>query len=148
MALSRQKTAAVRLEPASENLSARGAYTLRPAEGGEAKAVIFATGTEVPLALAARDRLQSEGAPTRVVSVPCWALFDRQDAAYRAEVLGSEPVRAAVEAAVRFGWDRFIGPDGVFVGMQGFGASAPAERLYQAFGITADALVSAVKAKL
>ena len=82
--------------------------------------VIFATGTEVPLALAARERLQAEGIPTRVVSVPCWALFDRQDAAYKAKVTGPEPVRAAVEAAVRFGWDHFIGPDGVFVGMQSF----------------------------
>ncbi len=147
MALSRQKTPAVRIEPAAENLSARGAYTLRPA-GGEAKAVIFATGTEVPLALAARDRLQAQGAPTRVVSVPCWALFDRQDESYRRQVMGAEPVRAAVEAAVRFGWDRFIGPDGVFVGMPGFGASAPAERLYAEFGVTADALVSGIMAKL
>ena len=147
MVLSRQKTAAVRVEAASENLSAKGAYTLRPAKG-EARAVIFATGTEVPLALAARERLQAEGIGVRVVSTPCWTLFDRQDAAYRDEVMGREPVRAAVEAAVRFGWDRFIGPDGVFVGMQGFGASAPAERLYQEFGITADALVAGIKARL
>ena len=147
MALSRQKTAAVRLEPAAENLSARGAYTLRPAEG-EARAVIFATGTEVPLALAARERLQADGIGVRVVSVPCWSLFERQDEAYRAQVLGSEPVRAAVEAAVRFGWDRFIGQGGVFVGMPGFGASAPAERLYAEFAITADALVEKIRARL
>ena len=147
MVLSRQKTAAVRVEPSAENLTARGAYTLRPAEG-EAKVVIFATGTEVPLALAARDRLQAEGIGVRVVSTPCWALFDAQDEAYRREVMGSEPVRAAVEAAVRFGWERFIGHDGVFVGMGGFGASAPAERLYAEFGITADALVGRIKARL
>ncbi len=147
MVLSRQKTAAVRIEAAADNLSARGAYTLRAAEG-EAKVVIFATGTEVPLALAARERLQAEGVGMRVVSIPCWALFDQQDEAYRREVMGREPVRAAVEAAVRFGWDRFIGYDGVFVGMQSFGASAPAERLYAEFGITVDALVSGVKAKL
>ena len=147
MVLSRQKTAAVRIEPAGENLSARGAYTLRPANG-EAKVVIFATGTEVPLALAARERLQGEGVGVRVVSTPCWALFDRQDEAYRREVMGDEPVRAAVEAAVRFGWDRFIGSDGLFVGMPGFGASAPAERLYQEFGITIDALVSGVRSRL
>ena len=147
MALSRQKTAAVRLEPAAENLSARGAYTLRAAVG-EARAVIFATGTEVPLALAARERLQADGIGVRVVSVPCWSLFERQDAAYREAALGPEPVRAAVEAAVRFGWDRFIGPDGVFVGMPGFGASAPAERLYQEFAITADALVEKIRARL
>ncbi len=147
MALSRQKTAAVRVEASPENLSARGAYTLRPAQG-EARAVIFASGTEVPLALAARDRLQAEGVGVRVVSAPCWALFDRQDEAYRRELMGPEPVRAAVEAGVRFGWDRFIGPDGLFVGMQGFGASAPAERLYAEFGITADALVAGIRARL
>ena len=147
MVLSRQKTAAVRVEPSAENLTARGAYTLRPAEG-EAKVVIFATGTEVPLALAARDRLQVEGVGVRVVSTPCWALFDQQGETYRREVMGSEPVRAAVEAAVRFGWDRFIGSDGVFVGMGGFGASAPAERLYAEFGVTADALVAGIKARL
>ncbi|WP_174301213.1 transketolase [Caulobacter sp. S45] len=147
MVLSRQKTAAVRVEPSAENLTARGAYTLRPAEG-EAKVVIFATGTEVPLALVARDRLQAEGVGVRVVSTPCWALFDQQDEAYRREVMGGEPVRAAVEAAVRFGWDCFIGLDGVFVGMGGFGASAPAERLYAEFGITAEALVSGIKSRL
>ena len=147
MVLSRQKTAAVRLDSSIASLSARGAYTLRPATG-DSRVVIFATGTEVPLALAARDQLQREGIAVRVVSTPCWALFDQQDEAYRAEVMGHEPVRAAVEAAVRFGWDRFIGSDGVFVGMQGFGASAPAERLYQEFGITAEALVAGIKAKL
>jgi transketolase len=147
MVLSRQKTAAVRVEPSIASLSARGAYTLRPATG-DSRAVIFATGTEVPIALAARERLQAEGIAVRVVSAPCWALFDRQDEGYRAEVMGHEPVRAAVEAAVRFGWDRFIGSDGLFVGMAGFGASAPAERLYQAFGITADALVDGIRARL
>jgi transketolase len=148
MALSRQKTAAVRLAPAPENLSARGAYTLRPAEGGAAKAVIFATGTEVPIALAAREQLQADGVPTRVVSTPCWSRFAAQDEAYRRDVLGTEPVRGAVEAAVRFGWDAFIGADDVFVGMAGFGASAPAERLYQEFGISAEALVAAIRSKL
>ena len=147
MALSRQKTAAVRLEPAADNLSARGVYTLRTAVG-DARVVIFATGTEVPLALAARERLQAQGVGVRVVSAPCWALFERQNADYRREVLGSEPLRAAVEAGLRFGWDRFIGSDGVFVGMQGFGASAPAERLYQQFAITADALVEAILKRL
>ena len=147
MALSRQKTAAVRVNPSDENLSAKGAYTLRAAEG-DAKAVIFATGTEVPLALAARERLQADGVGVRVVSAPCWALFDRQDEAYRREVMGEEPVRAAVEAAVRFGWDRFIGSDGLFVGMPGFGASAPAERLYAKFGVTAEALAAGISTRL
>ena len=146
MVLSRQKTAAVRLEASAESLSARGAYVLRPADG-EARAVIFATGTEVPLALAARDALQAAGVGTRVVSVPCWRLFEAQDEGYRDAVLGTEPARVAVEAGVRQGWDRFVGLDGGFVGMTGFGASAPSERLYAEFGITAQAVVAAVRSR-
>ena len=83
-----------------------------------------------------------------MVSTPCWALFDRQDAAYRASVIGDAPVRVAVEAAVGFGWERFIGEGGAFVGMSSFGASAPAEKLYQHFGVTPDAVVAAAKARL
>ena len=147
MVLSRQKTAAVRLEASAESLSARGAYELRPADR-EARAVIFATGTEVPLALAAREALQADGVGTRVVSVPCWRLFEAQDEGYRRAVLGTEPARVAVEAGVRQGWDRFVGLDGGFVGMSGFGASAPSERLYAEFGITAQAVVAAVRSRL
>ena len=147
LALSRQKTAAVRTVAASENLSARGAYELKAANG-EAKATLFATGTEVPLALAAAETLEAEGTPTRVVSVPCFDLFFQQDAAYQASVLGRGTVRVAVEAAIQQGWERFIGEDGGFVGMTGFGASAPAEVLYEKFGITAEAVVAAVKARL
>src|SRR6202012_3794955 len=99
MALSRQKTPAVRLDGVTgENLSARGAYELAPAEG-EAKVTLFASGTEVAIAVAARDLLQAEGIGTRVVSTPCWELFDRQDAAYRTAVIGHAPVRVAVAAA-------------------------------------------------
>ena len=147
LALSRQKTAAVRTVAASENLSGRGAYELRAANG-EAKATLFATGTEVPLALAAAETLEAGGTPTRVVSVPCFELFFQQDAAYQAAVLGRGTVRVAVEAAIQQGWERFIGEDGGFVGMTGFGASAPAEVLYEKFGITAEAVVAAVKARL
>jgi len=147
LALSRQKTAAVRTVAASENLSARGAYELKAANG-EAKATLFATGTEVPLALKAAETLEAEGTPTRVVSVPCFELFFQQDAAYQAAVLGRGTVRVAVEAAIQQGWERFIGEDGAFVGMTGFGASAPAEVLYEKFGITAEAVVTAVKARL
>jgi len=147
LALSRQKTAAVRTVAAGENLSARGAYELKAANG-EAKATLFATGTEVPLALAAAETLEAEGTPTRVVSVPCFELFEKQNAAYRASVLGRGTVRVAVEAAIQQGWERFIGEDGGFVGMTGFGASAPAEVLYEKFGITAEAVVAAVKARL
>jgi transketolase len=146
MALSRQKTPAARTD-GSVNLSARGAYELLPADG-EAQVTLFATGTEVGIAIAARGTLQAEGAPTRVVSVPSFELFERQDAAYQASVIGDAPVRIAVEAGVRQGWDRFIGEGGAFVGMSSFGASAPYERLYKAFGITAEAVVAAAKMRL
>src|SRR5690606_13528913 len=114
LALSRQKTAAVRTAPAEQNLCARGAYELRPAEGGAAKVTLFATGTEVPLALAARDALQADGVPTRVVSVPCFELFEQQPKAYQERIVGRGTVRVAVEAAVQQGWERFIGEDGGF----------------------------------
>ena len=103
---------------------------------------IFSAGTEVAIALAARDRLQAQGIPTRVVSAPCFELFERQDTGYRHEVIGEAPVRIAVEAGVRQGWDRFIGENGFFYGMTGFGTSAPYETLYEKFGLTADHIVS------
>ena len=146
MALSRQKTPAARRTVASENLSARGAYEVAAADG-EAQVTIFASGTEVGIALGARDLLQAKGVATRVVSTPCWELFEQQTASYRASVIGKAKVRVAVEAAVKQGWERFIGEDGVFIGMTGFGASAPYERLYKEFGITAEATAdAAVKA--
>ena len=141
MTLSRQKTPHVRT--GGGDLSAKGAYELLAAEGGEAEVTIFASGTEVGVAVAARDILQAKGKPTRVVSTPCWELFDQQDAAYQASVIGAAPVRVAVEAGVRMGWERFIGDDGKFVGMNSFGASAPFERLYKEFGITAEAVAEA-----
>ncbi len=147
MALSRQKTPAVRTVAASENLSAKGAYEIRAAKGA-AKVTLFGTGTELALALAAADALEAEGTPTRVVSVPCFELFFQQDSKYQASVIGRGTVRVAVEAAIQQGWERFIGEDGGFVGMTGFGASAPAEVLYDKFGITTDAVVAAVKARL
>ena len=146
MALSRQKTPAAR-KSAAENLSARGAYERSPASG-PAKATLFASGTEVGVAMAAQALLEAEGVPTRVVSTPCWELFDKQSPAYQAETIGTAPVRVAVEAGVRMGWDRFIGEAGGFVGMKGFGASAPYQVLYEKFGITAEGVVAAVKAKL
>lgn len=144
LSLSRQKTPAVRQGRAAENLTAKGAYELAPASG-PAKVSLFATGAEVALALKAQQQLEAEGVPTRVVSTPCWALFERQSPAYQASVIGQAPVKVAVEAAVRFGWDRFIGPEGGFVGMTGFGASAPAETLYKEFGITAEAVAAEAK---
>jgi len=147
MALSRQKTPAVRTVAASENLSARGAYEIKAADG-EAKVTLFGSGTELALALDAAKALEAEGVATRVVSVPCFELFFQQDAAYQAEIIGRGTVRVAIEAAVQQGWERFIGEDGAFIGMTGFGASAPAEILYQQFGITTDAVVAAAKARL
>ena len=147
LALSRQKTPAVRTVAATENLSAKGAYEIKAANG-EAKATLFGTGTELALALKAAETLEAEGVATRVVSVPSFELFEQQDAAYQASVIGRGTVRVAVEAAIKQGWERFIGEDGAFIGMTGFGASAPAEVLYDKFGITADAVVAAVKARL
>lgn len=135
-------------ESAGENLTARGAYVLAEAEGGERRATILATGTEVAIALAARAELERQGVPTAVVSMPCWELFERQDEAWRKAVLGEGSVRVAVEAAVRFGWDRYIGPDGGFVGMSGFGTSGAEEELYRHFGITPEAVVREVLARL
>jgi transketolase len=153
MALSRQGVPAVRHEYKSANLSARGAYVLAEAEG-KRQAILMATGTEVSLALEARDLLQAEGIGTRVVSMPCMELFAQQDDAYRKRILPGGAVRVAVEAAVRMGWDQWLlGERGReskagFVGMTGFGASAPADRLYEEFGITAEAVVRKVKSLL
>jgi transketolase len=147
LALSRQKTPAVRTVASDGNLSAKGAYEIRAAKGA-AKVTLFGTGTELALALAAADVLESEGVPTRVVSVPCFELFFQQPKTYQDSVIGRGTVRVAVEAAVQQGWERFIGEDGAFVGMTGFGASAPAEVLYEKFGITTDAVVAAVKGRL
>jgi len=146
LALTRQGLPTVRAD-AAENLSARGAYVLAPAEGAR-RATLIATGSEVAIALEARRHLQDRGIGAAVVSMPCWELFDEQDPAYRDEVLGPGTVRVAIEAAVRMGWDRWIGPEGAFVGMAGFGASAPAKALYEHFGITPRAVVDAVEARL
>ncbi|PJG47091.1 transketolase [Sphingobium sp. LB126] len=124
----------------TENAAARGAYVLREPVGWR-DVTILATGSEVELAVAAAERLASEHAiAAAVVSMPCWDRFEMQDERYRADVLGTAP-RVAIEAAARLGWDRWIGERGTFIGMQGFGASAPADQLYRHFGITADAVV-------
>ncbi|MFL9960746.1 transketolase [Paraburkholderia sediminicola] len=136
LVFARQALPTVRTMHAAGNLSRRGAYVLAEADGGNRRVTLIATGSEVALALEARARLQEEGIATAVVSMPCCEIFDEQDAAYRASVLGAGTVRVAVEAAVRFGWDRYLGERGGFVGMPGFGASGPAEALYDHFGIT------------
>jgi transketolase len=147
LALTRQGLAPTRTAHSSENLSSKGGYIAAAAEG-ERKATILATGSEVEIALAARNALQADGIGTAVVSMPCQELFDAQDDAYRFEVLGPGSTRVAVEAAVRFGWDRYIGLNGGFVGMDGFGASAPADQLYEHFGITAAAVEAAIRERV
>jgi transketolase len=146
LALSRQATPGLRSD-ASQNLSARGLYELLPAEGAAAKVSLFATGTEVALAVAARETLQKEGAPTRVVSAPCLELFREQDDDYVHATVGDAEVRIVIEAGVSQGWSDII-DNCAFIGMSGFGASAPAKALYQHFGITADAIVEAAHALL
>ena len=145
LALSRQNLAAFRTD-SGENRCARGGYVVAEAEGKRA-ATLIATGSEVGLALAARDALATEGVQVAVVSLPSWELFAAQDASYRDQVLG-DGLRVGIEAAVGFGWDRWLGPDGVFIGMTGFGASAPADVLYKHFGITPEAVVAAVKKRI
>jgi transketolase len=147
MALSRQKLKPCRTSNARENLSARGAYVVAGAEDGSSAAVIFASGSEVEIALAARSLLEADGIRTRVVSVPSMELFAAQPAAYRAKVLGTEKVRGAIEAGIRMGWDAFIGTDGEFIGMTGFGASGPYDKVYAHFGITAEAAAARLKAR-
>ena len=150
MSLTRQGVRTVRTKHTNKNMTAMGAYVLAEAEG-KRQAILLATGSEVEIALDARDKLQAVGIGTRVVSMPCWELFEAQDEAYRRKVLPAGPVRVGIEAAARFGWDKWLtGERGKankadFVGMEGFGASAPAEELYANFGITADALAEKVK---
>jgi transketolase len=145
LALSRQNLPTLRTDTA-ENRSARGGYVLAEADGAR-QATLIATGSEVSLAMTARDTLQAAGIATAVVSLPCWELFAAQDDAYRASVLGGAP-RFGIEAAVGFGWEAWLGVDGVFIGMAGFGASAPADDLFKHFGITPDAVVQAVRKRL
>jgi transketolase len=147
LALTRQNLAPVRTTHTDENLSARGAYELAAASG-TARVSLLATGSEVEIALDAREKLEAQGIPTRVVSMPCWELFEAQEAAYREDVLRPDTVRIAIEAAAGFGWERYTGPDGGFVGMTGFGASAPYKALYEHFGITAEAVADLARKKL
>jgi len=153
LALSRQALPTVRTEHKMRNLTAQGAYVLAEAEG-KRQAILMATGSEVEIAMAAREQLQTDGIGTRVVSMPCWELFEVQDEKYRRKILPPGPVRVAIEAGVRFGWDRWLFGErgkrdkGRFIGMDGFGASAPANELYAYFGIRAEAVVEAVKGML
>jgi transketolase len=146
LALTRQELPTLRLEHSDENLCARGAYLLTPADERR-QATILATGSEVQLALAARELLATEGIVAAVVSMPSMELFQRQDPAYRAFVLGTAP-RIAVEAATPFGWTRYVDSEEDVVGMTSFGASAPFKVLYEHFGLTAENVARKVRARL
>ena len=143
LALTRQALPQLRTEAGRENRCAAGAYEISPAEG-EAKATLFASGSELEIALAAQKLLSGRGMTARVVSVPSLDLLLAQPEPIRRRIVGDAPVKVAIEAAVRFGWDALIGPDGLFVGMKGFGASAPYKDLYRHFGITAEAVADQV----
>jgi transketolase len=142
LVFARQRLPLVRRRLDADNLSRRGGYVLAEAEGGARQVTLMATGSEVAIALAAREQLQAQGVPTAVVSMPCCERFDAQAAAYREVVLAPGGVRVAVEAAVRFGWDRYLGEHGGFIGMPGFGASGAADDLYRHFGIVPAAVVA------
>jgi transketolase len=143
LALTRQGVPLLRKTDSKENLSAKGAYVLIEPKGKRGVTLI-GTGSEVMLAVEAATVLEGEGIKAAVVSMPCWELFEGQDESYRNAVLGSAP-RVGVEAASEFGWSRWLGPNGAFIGMHGFGASAPAQDLYKHFGITADAVAAAAR---
>ena len=148
LSLSRQDLPQLRMGYEEENRCARGGYILREASAAP-KAVLIATGSEVAIAADAQTKLEAAGIPTRLVSLPSWELFARQLPAYRKETLGGEGVlRIGVEAALSFGWERFLGENDLFVGMPGFGASGPADALYEHFGITAASIAAQVQARL
>jgi transketolase len=146
LALSRQNLPQVRTDGGKANRSAAGAYELVAAEG-RAQVSLFASGSEIEIAVAARTLLAEKGIAARIVSVPSLELFLVQDEAARARIIGKAPVRIAIEAGVRMGWDQVIGADGTFVGMSSFGASAPYKELYKHFGITAEAVAERAMAR-
>ncbi len=147
LALTRQNLPQLRLANDADNKCAAGAYEISKADG-EAKVAIFASGSEVSLAVDAQKLLAARGIPTRVVSVPCMDLLLELPEAQKAAIIGKAPVKIGVEAAIRMGWDAIIGSDGIFVGMDGFGASAPYKDLYRHFGITPEAVADAAQARL
>ena len=146
LALTRQAVPAVRTEYTEKNLCAKGGYELFSAKG-EAQVTLLATGSEVHLAVAAKEKLEADNIGTRIVSLPCLELFAQQSQTYQQEVLGATPVRIAIEAAVRQSWDSYLRVGDGFIGMAQFGASAPAQQLFEHFGITTEAIVKMAKEK-
>ena len=147
LALTRQNLPTLRTKFEESNLCARGAYELSPADG-DAEVSLFATGSEVEIAMTAKAQIEAAGHKARVVTVPCFEFFAEQSDEYRAEIIGDAPVKVAIEAAVRQGWDHLIGADGIFIGMHSFGASAPYKQLYAKFGITPEAAAQAALDRL
>jgi transketolase len=149
LVFARQSLPHVRTAHNLQNLSRRGAYVLQESVCGPRRVTLLATGSEVALALKARELLEAREIPTAVVSMPCWELFNAQEKPYRDAVLGSPTgIRIGIEAAVRQGWDTYLGMDGGFIGMSGFGASGPADALYELFGITPQAVVNEARRRL
>jgi transketolase len=150
LALSRQDLPTVRLKHSSKNLVAKGAYILKESRKPR-KVLLLASGSEILIALKAQEKLEAAGIGARVISMPCWEIFEQQDLSYRKKVLPSGPIRIAIEAGTQLGWDRWLFGErghqnkGAFVGMNSFGASGPAKDLYDHFGITANEVVSKVK---
>ena len=147
LALTRQNLPQLRKQFDEANCCSAGAYEISPANG-KAQVSIFASGSEVSIAVDAQKRLKDKGVAARVVSVPCFELFLAASDATRHAIVGDAPVKIGVEAAIRQGWDAIIGSDGIFVGMTGFGASAPYKELYAQFGITAEKVAEAAMKKL
>ncbi len=147
LSLTRQNIPHLRNTFSSKNLCAKGGYVISPANG-EAKVTLIATGSEVSLAVEAQKKLHEKNIAAKVVSLPCWELFDAQPASYREEILGKNTLKVAIEAASGFGWEKYIGANGIFIGLNSFGASAPAPDLYKHFGITAEHVVEAVSKRL
>ncbi len=145
LALSRQNLPSVRSDASMK--SARGAYRLRAATGTR-KVVLLATGSEVEIALGVADALEGQGIGVDVISMPCWELFDAQDAAYRADILPRDTLTVSIEAGVTMGWERYTGLDGINIGINSFGASAPIEALYPHFGLSVEKIVPQITAKL
>ena len=143
---SRQALPHMRTSAAADNLSARGAYVLAEGTTLPRQVSLLATGSEVAIALKAREQLEALGVSTAVISMPCWELFDRQQASYHAEVLCPGTTTVAIEAAVKLGWERYLGNSGRFIGMSDYGLSGPADALYEHFGITAEKVTEAVLA--
>jgi transketolase len=147
LALSRQNLTQFRLERSQENLCARGAYRVRTASM-ERRVVLIGTGSEVHVAFEVAEALEARGIGADVVSMPCWSLFDAQDPAYRADVLPAHALKVSIEAGATLGWHRYVGPGGLALGLDRFGASGPAEDLYRRFGFTAEAIVPRILAAL